>query len=252
MKICANCGALFPPRVVIDGKVRNLNNRRFCLDCSPFGIHNSSKTPPGSLTPELLQEHRRRKRNAKTYRYQKKHRKSVKTELVAQFGGRCVDCGYAESTVALDFHHRDPSGKEFALSKFPGARQRLIEEAQKCDLICANCHRIRHAAEDALIIPHPVVRHRRATKERAVKEMGGICAGCGRSGPTAIFDFHHLDPTSKEFAISGDGIPRRWERIAAELAKCVMLCANCHREVHAGVRTIEKPGLAEEAARYAA
>lgn len=86
--------------------------------------------------------------------------------------------------------------------------------------------------------------------------MGGTCAGCGRDGVPAIFEFHHRDATQKEFGIGQDGIPRRWEKVVAELAKCVMLCANCHREVHAGVRDLDHDegllGLAEDAMPYAA
>ena len=59
----------------------------------------------------------------------------------------------------------------------------------------------------------------------------------------AAFEFHHLDAGTKEFAISADGVPRRWELIVAELEKCVLLCANCHREVHAGVRDLFDDGL---------
>jgi len=89
---------------------------------------------------------------------------------------------------------------------------------------------------------------------RAVRYLGGECGGCGRSGPAALFDFHHWDAAEKEFGVSDDGIPRRWERIVAELAKCVMLCANCHREVHAGAREIDEGllGLAEPPGVYRA
>ncbi|MEK7863493.1 MAG: hypothetical protein AAB295_09545, partial [Chloroflexota bacterium] len=251
---CESCGALFVAKEVIDGRVRSLYRRRFCLDCSPFGTHHTSRMPPGGLIGAELAEHRRRKRNAKAYRYQRKRRKVVKVELVSAHGGRCVDCGYAASVAALDFHHRVASEKDFAISAFGGSWQKLRAEAQKCDLVCATCHRLRHAIEDAGVEGGPVVEHRRARKARAVAFMGGECHGCGRDGPPAVFDFHHWDPATKSFGIGQDGIPRRWSKIAAELAKCVMLCANCHREVHAGVRELDGGllGLVEDALRYAA
>jgi hypothetical protein len=52
-------------------------------------------------------------------------------------------------------------------------------------------------------------------------------------------EFHHPDAKRKEFAISVDGIYRSWERVEKELENCVMLCANCHAEVHAGVRVLD-------------
>lgn len=84
--------------------------------------------------------------------------------------------------------------------------------------------------------------------------MGGACDGCRRRGPDQIFEFHHIRASEKEFGISEDGIMRSWPRIVAELAKCVMLCANCHREVHAGVRDLDDGllGLAEDALPYVA
>ena len=51
-------------------------------------------------------------------------------------------------------------------------------------------------------------------------------------------EFHHPDPKKKEFAISVDGIYRPWEKIRKELESCVMLCANRHAEIHAGVRSL--------------
>ncbi len=169
-------------------------------------------------------------------------------------GGRCVDCGYVGPPAGLEFHHRDPGTKDFAISGFGGSWSTLLAEAAKCDLICANCHRLRHLAEDELTKASIVVRFRRTTKIRAVSQMGGACYECGRRGEPAIFDFHHLDASRKHFGVGQDGIPRSWPRILAELAKCVMLCANCHREVHAGVRDLDDGllGLAEGALPYVA
>ena len=50
--------------------------------------------------------------------------------------------------------------------------------------------------------------------------------------------FHHVDPTAKAFALSRDGLARSLGEARAEVAKCVLLCANCHAEVEAGVATI--------------
>jgi hypothetical protein len=206
------------------------------------------------MTPDVLKEHRRKRRNAKTYRYQKKRRKQVKEKLIDALGGSCADCGYKESLGALEFHHLDAGMKEFAISKFIAQLpfDKVLAEARKCVLLCANCHRLRHAAaSEAKAADDPVVAFRRPIKAKAVALSGGTCAGCGRLGPNAVFEFHHRDAKTKEFGIGQDGVPRSWERIVAELAKCVMLCANCHREVHAGVRTLDA-GLAEDAVSYAA
>lgn len=149
-----------------------------------------------------------------------------------------MDCGYSLCVDALDLHHRDPSTKEFALGSFNGSLERLLREAEKCDVVCANCHAIRHDWE-AIPASARQVELRRETKARAVALFGGACQGCGRSYPRAVYQFHHLDPEKKDFAISLDGINRPWAATAAELAKCAMLCANCHREVHAGVRVLD-------------
>ena len=121
-------------------------------------------------------------------------------------------------------------------------------------MLCANCHRLHHAAQDVYSKGGAVVDCRQRLKARAVVHMGGACFGCERAGPAALFDFHHMDAKDKGFGIGQDGIPRSWERVVAELEKCVMLCANCHREVHVGVRTIRPTllGLAEDALAYAA
>jgi ribosomal protein L44E len=254
-KTCERCGGVFPAKILIDETMRSLYRRRFCLVCSPFGAHNTSKAPSGKpIGPELVEE-RRRRRNANTYRSLKKRRLRRKAELVTAAGGRCIDCGYANCLGALDFHHRDPATKDFSVGHFNGSLKRLLAEVAKCDLLCANCHRTRHAREDAeLVDMHPSAESRRRTKLRAVAWFRGSCDGCDEVHSAQLFDFHHRDASDKQFGIATDGIARSWEKIVAELEKCVMLCANCHREVHAGVRTISPTllGLAEDALPYVA
>jgi 5-methylcytosine-specific restriction endonuclease McrA len=195
--------------------------------CSPFGTHNTSARP--------LDDPRARRLRS-WLDYGRRRRIRLKTELITARGGQCEDCGYERSVWALEFHHRDPATKEFSLGGFLGSIERARREADKCLLLCANCHRNRHARTKS-DGGHPVTRFRQSTKLRAVADAGGSCRGCGLQDPVDALEFHHRDPATKEFAVSVDGIPRSWARVKAEVAKCVLLCANCHRETHAGLRS---------------
>lgn len=77
-----------------------------------------------------------------------------------------------------------------------------------------------------------VTKRRQKLKEKAILYKGGKCEKCGYNKCNAALDFHHLDPKEKDFALSSKGITRGWERVKNELDKCVLLCANCHREIH--------------------
>ncbi|KKU49263.1 hypothetical protein A3H10_04265 [Candidatus Uhrbacteria bacterium RIFCSPLOWO2_12_FULL_46_10] len=80
-----------------------------------------------------------------------------------------------------------------------------------------------------------VAKRRKKIKVMAVEYLGGACHICGYKRAIVALDFHHLDKHHKDFAVSQDGLTRAWSRVSSELDKCVLLCANCHREVHAGV-----------------
>ncbi len=126
------CGQIIPFTCVTDGKRRNLKNRKFCLTCSPFGLHNTRDI---SLPrPDPMERFRR---------YQEKERRERKSRLVELLGGHCLACGYHKCIAALEFHHRDPTQKSFPLSKENLLKKwpLVLAEAEKCDLYCANCHR---------------------------------------------------------------------------------------------------------------
>ena len=75
---------------------------------------------------------------------------------------------------------------------------------------------------------------RRKTKERLVKSRGGKCERCGYDKPIyAVYEFHHTDPSKKEFSVSRRGRTCSVAKMQAEVAKCLLLCARCHRELHA-------------------
>lgn len=73
-------------------------------------------------------------------------------------------------------------------------------------------------------------------KYQCVEYKGGKCFICSYDKCIKALEFHHLDPTQKDFSIST--ISKSFETVKSELDKCVLLCANCHREVHAGLRML--------------
>ena len=78
-------------------------------------------------------------------------------------------------------------------------------------------------------------KRRKKLKEMAVALKGGKCQVCGYNKYVGALDFHHIDESTKEFDLSTRGLTRSWERIKKELEKCVLVCANCHREIHGGL-----------------
>jgi DNA-binding transcriptional ArsR family regulator len=83
-----------------------------------------------------------------------------------------------------------------------------------------------------------VVKRRRAVKGILVEEAGGACKLCGYNRVPAALQFHHLDRSQKAFELSHRGATLALDAARAEVAKCVLLCANCHAEVEAGAATV--------------
>ena len=87
-----------------------------------------------------------------------------------------------------------------------------------------------------------VKKRRRKLKNKAIQYKGGKCVLCGYMGCIDALEFHHLDESKKNFGFSQKGITRSWEKIKEELEKCILVCANCHREIHAGLKTAASNG----------
>lgn len=66
------------------------------------------------------------------------------------------------------------------------------------------------------------------------------CAICGYDDCDKALVFHHTNPNDKSFSLSTDGLGRRNDTIANELNKCILLCTNCHVEVHEGLQKNNK------------
>jgi len=83
-----------------------------------------------------------------------------------------------------------------------------------------------------------VAKRRRVIKAKAIEYKGGKCQLCGYNKYQGALELHHIDPKQKEFSIGYRGHSRSWERVKSELDKCILICANCHREVEAGIISV--------------
>lgn len=105
-KYCLICEKIFKP------KTPSANQRSCCYECMPEG----TQLKRGDFLAKI-----------KFFR-----------------GGCCERCGYNKCIKALEFHHLDPSKKDFTISNDHFRLKEAIEESKKCILLCANCHRELH------------------------------------------------------------------------------------------------------------
>ncbi len=127
----------------------------------------------------------------------------------------------AQRRVLLD-RLRDDGEGEIQLECRIHGLTRHISVASERRLRCATCR------------AEAVSRRRRKVKGMLVAEAGGKCVLCGYARHSAALQFHHLDPVTKSFGLGVRGITRSIEKLRAEAAKCVLLCANCHAELEVG------------------
>ena len=151
-RICIKCKKEFPT-TYIDGdiKVELYNNRKCCLDCEPIG------TKPGVYTNngKIFKCNRCHKpfkyktgaRNSykhqccsKCYLYIK--RTEVRDKAIEYAGGKCVCCNYDKFKDVLEFHHIKK--KSFVIGRRLVSWARLVEEINKCILVCPTCHKEIH------------------------------------------------------------------------------------------------------------
>lgn len=81
---------------------------------------------------------------------------------------------------------------------------------------------------------HAVTKRRRRIKLFAIEYKGGKCIICGYKKYVGALDLHHVNGV-KKFTFGDHAYRHNFEEIKAELDRCVLICSNCHREVHGGL-----------------
>ena len=80
--------------------------------------------------------------------------------------------------------------------------------------------------------PRNTSLYRKNIKIKMVEYKGGKCEICGYNKCIEALEFHHTNPKEKDFNISGG--TKSFNSLKSELDKCILVCANCHREIHNG------------------
>jgi L-lysine 2,3-aminomutase len=154
----------------------------------------------------------------------------------------CKDCGGTFKPYQMEFDHRDPASKSFNVMAgrvMLMATAIVLNEVAKCDVVCVNCHRVRSREQHrARLVQQAPGRSERVEEKRAYwRRQAALldslrdvpCADCGNHFPPCSMDFDHRDPSTKRSNVpamigrAGDA------RILVEVAKCDIVCANCHR-----------------------
>jgi len=173
--------------------------------------------------------YRNREWNAERTRTRRARIRNWLNERKADAG--CHRCDEADA-ACLDFHHRKTDGKAGNVCDLVTrgwGRERLREELAKCVVLCANCHRKKHAETNS---PREGARaHQRRIVDDYKDERG--CTRCQEDVSPSALDCHHRDGAEKHTSVGrliSDGCSM--DELYEELSKCEILCANCHRKEH--------------------
>lgn len=80
-----------------------------------------------------------------------------------------------------------------------------------------------------------VINFVKRRKSNLIKVFHSKCCICGFDSFQEALEFHHVDPNTKEFGIGSEAITKALDKQLIEMKKCILVCSNCHRGIHAGV-----------------
>lgn len=141
----------------------------------------------------------------------------------------CVDCGEIHPPYCMEFDHVRGKKRQDIGKMSNHRRETVIQEIEKCELVCCACHRIRSQNRKG----NTTIKKNREFREFINALKNNPCVDCGRIRPPVAMDFDHVSGGKVA------GISNMWswgrEKVIEELKKCELVCCICHR-----VRTVNK------------
>jgi hypothetical protein len=151
-----------------------------------------------------------------------------KIKAINLLGSKCEKCDENRPWV-LSFHHKNPEEKEFTINNKNSLRWSIIEkEVIKCQLLCERCHRELH-------FDNTKTFYTESKKILLDIKLVSGCELCGYNDCNKSLDFHHKK--DKDFDVGHvrifeNSCKEVKEKILNEINKCIVLCTNCHKDLH--------------------
>lgn len=244
-RICRKCGyvgADFFPR------------RRICINCCKKKDHEIYRLKAKKICArdrfrrkydsDFIKMEKKRARkyyilNRQTVLDKQKKFKAEKKEIVNEIRkNACLDCGNKFPIECMDFDHvRGEKYMEVALLVHGGASlKQVLEEIEKCDLVCSNCHRTRtkergyfnkKKQNEINLSANKVFKSK---KQKIINELKkSQCLDCKQKFSTECMDFDHVRGKKYRQIAVLVGAGHSVKKLLYEVSKCDLICSNCHR-----------------------
>ena len=256
MKLCPSCGVEKDVSEFGKNKSRKDGLSFYCTLCSRAKANAFAKTPEQDAKRRQYREAHReetRARNQRLWRTRRDVYEPARQKWAAdnrekmllyytdrgaahrafvdelKRGQPCLDCEHLFAPYIMEFDHVRGVKRHNIGQMGNHTREQVLREIAKCELVCCACHRIRSHARRLVSGTAKLIEFRSWLNEIKSKP----CLDCCQSFPPEAMDFDHVRGTKTA------GITQMWswgrEKFIAEIAKCELVCANCHRD-----RTVRK------------
>lgn len=208
--------------------------RSECKSCKIEYLKKYRSTPEGKLKHNNDNGKYRKNNNCKIKSHNAEVRIDFRNMLWELKSMPCADCGQTFHPVCMDFDHLDGYDKKYNIGMLRAYKNEIfIEELNKTELICSNCHRIRTKLR--IFIKNNGNNESPHTKKlkQWVDDLkkDKICTDCNKEFISCAMDWDHvrgnklfnISSLRQKISIKNKNI------ILQEIEKCELVCSNCHR-----------------------
>jgi len=167
----------------------------------------------------------------------------------------CKKCGKEFNPIyklnKTDTKYVFSGGRRYCLecSPFGGAKAKTLMTENIKEKNCTCCQKIQpissfYFKKNGRLTSHcknciaiKTLKNMQKVKQKCIEYKGGKCCICGYNRYQGALDFHHKDPQTKDLNLSYN--KHSFNKVKNELDKCILVCSNCHREIHGNKLNIE-------------